>query len=378
VFPAGTSATLLSSTASEYNEPENVEPITHFLFGGVLARAGLNRKSALATATLVLAAEAPDLDVVANFGGRLSGFEHHRGITHTLAGLPFVAALVILVLWIYWRWRGARKVREWQPPPRWGLLYAFALLAGVSHILLDFTNNYGVRPFAPFSYRWYSWDIVFIAEPVLWAILLGALLLPGLFRLVNEEVRASRRRLPPARTGAITALVLIVLFWGVRDFEHRRALAAMQALQYKGENPIRVSAYPYYVNPFRWYGVVETRDFFQSMIVDSLRPEVDPAGRALIYYKPAETPVTLAAKQSRLGRVYLDWAQYPLLEVEQLNSPEEGYLVRFYDLRFRYPDLDGRKVLRAWVQLDRRFKVVAQNFGPWEPGNGTQQAKVSR
>ena len=32
-------------------------------------------------------------------------------------------------------------------PPRWGLLFLYACLAGLSHILLDFTNNYGVRPF---------------------------------------------------------------------------------------------------------------------------------------------------------------------------------------------------------------------------------------
>src|SRR5438309_5939835 len=47
---------------------------------------------------------------------------------------------------------------------RWGVLYLYACLAGLSHILLDFTNNYGVRPFWPFSERWYSWDIVFIVE----------------------------------------------------------------------------------------------------------------------------------------------------------------------------------------------------------------------
>ena len=41
----------------------HLEPITHFLTGAVLARAGFNRKTALATATMTLAAEAPDLDV---------------------------------------------------------------------------------------------------------------------------------------------------------------------------------------------------------------------------------------------------------------------------------------------------------------------------
>ena len=54
----------------------------------------------------------------------------------------------------------------------WGWLYLTALLAALSHLLLDWTNNYGLRPFFPFNPRWYAGSFVFIAEPVLWALLL--------------------------------------------------------------------------------------------------------------------------------------------------------------------------------------------------------------
>ena len=53
-----------------------------------MGRAGLNRKTALATLTLTLAAEAPDLDVIGRFWGRAIGFEHHRGFTHSFVGVP--------------------------------------------------------------------------------------------------------------------------------------------------------------------------------------------------------------------------------------------------------------------------------------------------
>ena len=36
-------------------------------------------------------------------------------------------------------------------------------------LLLDWTNNYGLRPFFPFNPRWYAGSFVFIAEPVMWA-----------------------------------------------------------------------------------------------------------------------------------------------------------------------------------------------------------------
>jgi inner membrane protein len=338
-----------------------LEPITHFLTGACLGRAGFNRKTALATATLTLAAEAPDLDVLGRFRGPTFGFAHHRGFTHSFLGILLVSALVVGVLYLIWRWRGL-EVSKHGLKPRWGLLYGYACLAGLSHILLDFTNNYGVRPFWPFSERWYSWDIVFIVEPIILLLLIGGLVVPSLFSLINEEIGA-RQRGPKGKVAAMVALVGVVLLWGLRDFEHRRAVAALESRIYKGAEPIRASAYPYWFNPFRWSGVVETHDFFAVMLVNSLAPEVDPDDRMQTRYKPEETPVTMAAKKSYVGRVYLDWAKYPVTEAQELSPPQRGYIVRFYDLRYRYPDIIGRNTLSAGVELDQDLRVVAEFFG---------------
>jgi len=338
-----------------------------------MGRAGLNRKTALATATLTLGAEAADLDVLSRFGGSAFGLNHHRGFTHSFLGVPLVAAVVVAFVYLLWRLRG-RKTRNPNLPPRWGLLFAFACLAGVSHILLDFTNNYGVRPFWPFSERWYSWDIVFIVEPVLLLVLTLGLILPALFSLINEEIGAGKKDAGPrGRLAAILALLAVFAYWGLRDYEHRRAFAALQARSYQGVDAIRVSAYPYMINPFRWYGVVETPAFFATMDVDSLNfesmsPEVDTEAQMQIHYKPEETPVTLAAKKTYLGRVYLSWAQYPITETEQLNSDpvDDGhaaYVVRFRDLRYEYPGRTARATLGAVVFLTRDLRVVEEHFG---------------
>jgi len=326
-----------------------------------LGRAGLNRKTALATATLTLAAEAPDVDVIGQFRNPIFGFAHHRGFTHSFLGTPLVAAAVVVAVYFIWRLRG-RRTKDPNLPPRWGLLFLYACLAGLSHILLDFTNNYGVRPFWPFSERWYSWDIVFIVEPVLLVLMIGGLVLPSLFGLINEEIGARNRGLK-GRTAATIALVGVALTWGLRDFEHRRAVAALEARLYEGAEPIRASANPYWLNPFRWSGVVETENFFAVMLVDSLGPEVNPEGRMRIQYKPQETPVTLAAKRSYLGRAYLDWAKYPVTETEELGPPRAGYLVRFIDLRYQYPGREGSRVLSAGVELDQNLRPVVEFIG---------------
>ena len=333
-----------------------------------MGRAGFNRKTALATLTMTLAAEAPDLDVFSRlFGGPAFGFAHHRGFTHSFIGILLDAVVVVGFVYLVWRLRG-RKTKDPNLPPRWGLLYAYACLAGLSHILLDFTNNYGVRPFWPFWEKWYSWDIVFIFEPIIFGFLLLGLLVPGFFSLIDKEIGA-RHRGPRGRFAATMALLGVVLVWGVRDYEHRRALNALAARTYSGADPLRVSAYPTYVDPFHWYGVVETTNFFALAPVNSLEPEVDPEGRLELRYKPEETPITLAAKKSYLGRVYLDWAQYPIAETETLAPSDGGYIVYLQDLRFvQMPGFigrrsGGRRVLGAGIKLDKNLRVVGDIFG---------------
>jgi inner membrane protein len=337
-----------------------VEPITHFLTGACMGRVGFNRRTALATATMTLAAEAPDLDVLGRFHGSVFAFAHHRGFTHSFLGLFLTSAVVVGFMYLVWRVRG-RKTNDPNLPPHWGLLFLFAYLAGLSHILLDFTNNYGVRPFWPFSEKWYSWDIVFIADPVLWAVLVLGLVVPGFFALINQEIGMKQQGLR-GRAAAMCALVAMVLLWTVRDFEHRRAMNALRARTYEQEEPIRAGAYPTYINPFTWHGVVETRSLFALAEVESLLPEVDPAGSMEVRYKPEETPVTLAAKRCYLGRVYLDWAKFPITETEK--TAKGGYLVRFYDLRFEqaFPS-SGRRSLSAGVILDSNLNVVTEFMG---------------
>jgi inner membrane protein len=343
-----------------------LDPVTHFLFGANMGRAGLNRKTALATATLTLAAEAPDLDVFSRFGGSAFGLNHHRGFTHSFLGVPLVAAAVVAFMYGIWRLRG-RTTRS-NLPPRWGLLFAYACLAGLSHIVLDYTTAYGVRPFWPFSERWISGDIVYIVEPILWVVLILGLVVPLLFSLINQEIRSGRKDTqPPGRIAATFALLLTFAFWGLCGFEHHRAVAALEARTYNDADAMRASAYPYPMNPFRWHGVVETPAFFATMNVDSLTPDVDPEGKMQIRYKPEETPVTLAAKNSYLGRVFLSWAAYPITETEELPGDPQGnrpaYRVRFRDLRYAYPGETGRAPLSARVLLTRDLRVVDQRMG---------------
>ena len=74
-----------------------MENLTHSLTGYALARAGLDRFSPRGAVLLVLAANAPDLDILFLTQGRLQYFEAHRGYSHSVVFLPLMALLTVIV-----------------------------------------------------------------------------------------------------------------------------------------------------------------------------------------------------------------------------------------------------------------------------------------
>ncbi len=343
-----------------------VEPVTHFLTGACLGRSGFNRRTAYATLTMVLAAEAPDIDIVSGFGGPVAELQHHRGITHTLLGAPLMALIITAIVWGIARLRRKPLAR----PVRWGWIWLLALIADFSHILLDYTNNYGVRPFFPFDAHWHAWSIVFIFDPVIFGFLLLGLTVPALLGLVEGEMR---RRLPGELHGrgwAIAALVGVGLWWGLRNAEHARAIALVQRAGSATREPLlRVAAEPSMANPFTWHSLAETRDGFQLATVQTLGAgSIAPEG---MVGKPEVTPAVASAKRSYLGRVYGDWSSWPLVEdVGALAPPgdaepvpKEAHTVEFRDLRFAPKALDPAArdpVFSGWVVTRPGAGVISE------------------
>ena len=244
-----------------------MEPVTHFLSGAILSRAGFNRKTAYATLAMTLAAEMPDIDVFWSVRGPLAGFQHHRGITHTFLGAPVEALVVTGVM------GGIHTLRKNKPEqqPKWHLLWLFSTLAIFLHILLDFTNNYGVRPFFPFDPHWHAWSIVFIVDPFLLLVLIAGLVLPAIFGLTDREI--SNRRVPFRGRGlAIATLLLIGLYYGWRSTEQAHALNLVRQAGV-GSAPVeRLAAEPYPFSPFHWHAIVETADYYQTADVSTWTP----------------------------------------------------------------------------------------------------------
>ena len=328
-----------------------MDNITHTLTGLAISQAGFNRKTRYATIAIVIGANLPDIDLVSGFGGNVDYLEYHRGITHSIIGVTVLGTLLGGIIYLL----GKRGHKAKSGPPldgRWLLLGCW--VATASHLLLDFTNAYGVRPFLPFNGHWYAWDIEPIIDPLLWLVLIAGLALPALLRLVSEEVGAHKTGY---RGGAIFALCSVVALWGLRDLSHRRALNMLNSMTYRQDSPQRAGAFPGFTNPFDWTGVVETPQAFYVLPVDVLSEGLE-AQDARIFHKSAPSPALEAAMATRTARVFMDFARYPW---PQVVSNENGITVTIRDLRFQSAKMQrGGFAMR--IQLDQEMHVRSQEF----------------
>jgi inner membrane protein len=286
----------------------------------------------------MLSANAPDIDVIAAAsGGTVSYLEHHRGLTHSFAMAPVMALLVVAVVGLAVRGRNMQWFRAW--------LLAIAGL--LSHLLMDWTNIYGIRLLWPFDSLWYRLDIVSVIDPWIWAVLALAFLWPLLARLVSSEIGARSRA---GRGIAWFALIFILSYEFSRWVLHARAVEMLDARIYQGQAPKHTAAFPSVANPLRWRGLVEIENAYLIHSMD-LTSEFDP-GAGTVLYQAEPRPELDAARKTRAFQVFTDFAPYPLWQVLSLPEPEGASRVNGVDLRFAMPG-EGRFMASAIVEAGR-------------------------
>ena len=76
-----------------------MDNVTHSLFAATIARTPLGRAGRGTTAALILASNAPDIDIVATAGGAVNYLEWHRGPTHGPLGVIGLSLVTASIVW---------------------------------------------------------------------------------------------------------------------------------------------------------------------------------------------------------------------------------------------------------------------------------------
>jgi inner membrane protein len=278
-----------------------------------------------------------------------------------------------------------------------GLLLASGIVT-VTHPLLDWTNNYGVRFLLPWNPRWFYGDFVFIIDPFIWMVLGAAGFLlttkrkrqltvwvvisiatsllvlrgPSGPRLVFEEIvlrlawvvgliaMVTLYRRKVGRNGgpkiAMVALATVVIYCSGLAIAHAVALrqATSQASSIaasQNERVVRVAAMPTIANPAKWVCVMETERATYRFEVSLPRQQLNPE-YTVRYEKPqgTETARVAEAARDRRAQVFLGFARFPVVRVAGEDCATQT-LVQLADLRYTEPGR-GRGAFSLDVPID--------------------------
>jgi len=206
-----------------------MDNLTHSLAGAVLGQMGLKKKTGLGMATLIIAANIPDIDAVFTLLGGQAHLALRRGFTHgPIAMIVLPLMLTGIMIW-YDSWQEKRGKRPAaRLPLHRGWLLALAFIGTLSHPALDWMNNYGVRLLEPFSSRWSYGDTLFIIDIWIWAAL-GI----GLWLSMRREKKGQDNWRPPA-IGALIAVLVYIATNGLIS-NRAEALTADQVEHLRGK-----------------------------------------------------------------------------------------------------------------------------------------------
>lgn len=146
-----------------------MDNLAHAVVGAALGRTVAGRRVPAAGWIGAVAANAPDWTEpflgFRPFRGSLGYYTLHRGITHSFIGAAVESMAITGVLWgLFALLR--QRVRVVSIPA----LTALVTVTVLSHLYMDWQGSYGLRPWLPWSDRWYYADWVAIVDPLFWLI----------------------------------------------------------------------------------------------------------------------------------------------------------------------------------------------------------------
>jgi membrane-bound metal-dependent hydrolase YbcI (DUF457 family) len=377
-----------------------MDNLTHTLFGATLARTPLNRPGRGTTAALILASNAPDIDIVTAMDGALSYLEWHRGPTHGPLG---IVALGVVVAGIVWAGSRLLDRDRTTTHARFGPLALVSIAGVLCHVLMDLPTSYGTRLFSPFDWHWYTADLMPIIDIYLLAVL-GACLWFG-------------NRLEWRRRNVVIALALMALNYGVRIGAQRQALdiaprlfgpALPERCESAGaQGPfvdrwpihrplsgpdlerrclLEIVALPSFISPFQWRLVAQLSNAFETRELDLISharrpPPTGPeAPWRLVQRIPNHwTPAALHAARSHTAQVFLGFSRFPAVRMNtaeiaptgQSTADAEGdTIVRWTDVRFTVAapgtpiDRPRAGFFSATVIVAPDGRIVDERLGP--------------
>jgi len=334
-----------------------VEPFTHAFSSLALARAGQSRLPRFGIWMMVVSGIAPDLDYASYLGGAGGFMRLHRAALHSVVGAGLVIGVIAGAFCLLDRRMPPKRSAVAVPPLGFPSALAVCAVGAAGHVVLDLLSGVGVKLLWPLRAHWYGRDLVTNFDPWVLALLVAGLLLPLLFKLVNEEVTSGQKQ-PSGRFSATITLLLLLGYFGLRAHLHGEAVDLLLSREYHGRIAIAGDAFPEVSSPLNWRGVAVTDDTLEEVEVSPTRPDEFDSNDSLTRYKPPDSPALEVAEKSRSAARFLDYARLPIATVRRI---EADYRVDVRDARFPEGDDEPANIILR-VDLGSNFEIRRDEF----------------
>ncbi len=307
-----------------------MDNLCHTLVGAALGEAGLKRRTRWGHATLMIASNLPDLDVLV-FATSTPSVAFRRGWTHGILADLLLPPLLTGIIMLVARSRSRAPLESFEPPPRASQLLLLSYIGVLLHVGMDLLNNYGVRLLMPFSQRWFYGDVLFIVDPWLW-MLLGA----GVW-----FARRHRTGRPARAALLVAATYVLAMIVGARA---SRAEILDRWQQVEGKPPRALMVGPMPVTPLRRQVIIDAGDHYETGTF-SWRPRSVHFDEPMVA-KNDEDPRVALAREAPNVRAFLVWARFPFWTFE---PAPDGTRVNVGDMRFNGGPVAGRNFTQSAV-----------------------------
>jgi inner membrane protein len=286
------------------------------LVGAAFGEAGLKQRTRYGNATLMVASNLPDLDVLVFFTDT-SSLAFRRGWTHGIAAQLVLPVALTAVVWMAGRARPRRGIHDDGKPVHAGWLLLLSYTGVITHVLLDYLNNYGVRLLAPFDWRWFYGDAVFIIDPWLWCALAAGIWI------------TRRSRMPaPARASLVFAACYVAAM--LLSARAARGIVADVWRETRGGEPRALMVGPMPITPFSRAIIVDAGDRYETGTF-SWWPTGVTFDRERVPKNDGVPIVDAARAESAPVRDFLVWSRFPFWRIDPAGTASR---VTVADMRF--------------------------------------------
>lgn len=305
--------------------------LTGLAFGNPEIAQNPEAQQAIFIATFI-GSQGPDFDIIYRCKSKVSYYQHHRGLSHSILTLGIMSLITSLLL--------NQLIPEAQLPT----ILFWTLLAAFLHVGMDLLTPYNLNLFKPINEKTFSWNIMFIIDPFVLSILGIGIVLWLLTPLHPFDIFSFAFIVI-----GLYLLLRTVIYAYLLNYLRKKIVALKPGFK-------RFTLMPCFL-PTKWDLTLENEKQITTGQISILPIEISFDKTFSKHSGRNASKLINRTYQMPEIQAFLKEAKHLHIETEELSN---GYLVKWIDLGHRFRN---RYPYTAFIILNYNLEILYADFG---------------